>query len=590
MTDPLNDDQAEDHVGPVRIGRRALLTGAAAGAAAIAVSSVVTAGPAKADQATQSAARRRPTGLPAEADAVIKAWAAAPSNHPQIGDWRYAGYGRGLSKPSVPPRVMTATSRGVRADQGVDVSGPLQAALDQLGASGGGVLRLQRGRYVLDKPLFIRDSNVVLQGAGKDQTTLYFSRPLNESVANTNGAWSWTGGQIFFIARERFARSSAVNWNYGAAGGGPGTESWLPGNPLTAVAPALRGTDVLVVDDSSKVPVGQMVLLEVDNPADYRLLREIAGDIAGAYNYDWAKRAARIAPPPTLDDFATWTWPVVVTEVLSSRTVRIEQPLRLTIHRGMGARLRPVGPTVSNSGVEDLTIENKLLPQTTHNINPGSNGVCFQAVHDCWARNIHVLNADVAFAMTAAKSCHLSGISAGGRSLHHFVACRVLSHDNLVEDFTLENFTIPAVPGSYLHGINVEGFSSGNVYRRGTMSTGTFDSHRQLPFENLRTDITITNKDAIPGGATDAGPYFGARTVHWGIKVTNNQNLCMDISDIAPRSVTVGITGLTSPGSVLGARLPDFPGDLESERIAFGTDLGRSKDLLDLQRTLVPIT
>ena len=91
-------------------------------------------------------------------------------------------------------------------------------------------------------------------------------------------------------------------------------------------------------------------------------------------------------------------------------------------------------------------------------------------------------------------------------------------------------------------------------------------------------------------GATHAGPYFGARTVHWGVHVTNDQDPCMDISDIAPRSVTVGITGLASPGSVPGARLPDFPGDLESERIAFGNDLGRAEDLLDLQRDLAPIT
>jgi hypothetical protein len=30
------------------------------------------------------------------------------------------------------------------------------------------------------------------------------------------------------------------------------------------------------------------------------------------------------------------------------------------------------------------------------------------------------------------------------------------------------------------------------------MQTGTFDSHGQMPFENMRTDITVTNKDAVP--------------------------------------------------------------------------------------------
>jgi len=127
---------------------------------------------------------------------------------------------------------------------------------------------------------------------------------------------------------------------------------------------------------------------------------------------------------------------------------------------------------VHDSGVEHLTIENDLRPQTVHNENPGSNGVCLQAVHNCWANDIHVVNADVAFSMTYAKSCTVSDVSAGGRSLHHFTITRECSHDKLIEDFTLEEFTIPAVEGSYLHGISVEGLSSGNVWRRGTLITG----------------------------------------------------------------------------------------------------------------------
>jgi hypothetical protein len=245
---------------------------------------------------------------------------------------------------------------------------------------------------------------------------------------------------------------------------------------------------------------------------------------------------------------------------------------------------------VHDSGVEGLTIENALRAQTTHNDHPGSNGMCFQAVHDCWASDVHVLNADVAFSMTSAKSCTLSDVSAGGRSLHHFTITRAQSHDNLVEDFVLEDFTIPATPGSYLHGINVEQLSSGNVWRRGTMHTGTFDSHRGLPFENLRTDITLVNKDAVPGGAFDAGPLFGARTVHWGIDVLSDESLCMDITDVAPRSLTAGITGPAEPGSRLRGVPANayFLGDLQSQRVAFGVDLGSSRDLLELQRAMVP--
>ncbi|UGQ11172.1 hypothetical protein LO772_30935 [Yinghuangia sp. ASG 101] len=480
-------------------------------------------------------------------------------------------------EPRATGSVVQARALGIHPGRQDDVSGKLQAALDDLAAAQGGVLELDAGRYVLDDPLFIHGSGVVLRGAGKASTTLFFTRPLRDSIhANTN--WSWTGGQIYFTSRERLAASAAENWDWGT------NECWLAGPELTRLAPAARGTDVLIVDDTGPITPGEMVLLEVSDPPgpDNRLLREMAGDVAGARTYDWATRAPRL-------NGTTWTWPVVVTEVLSARTVRIEQPLRVSLHPETPARLRSLGPTVHDSGVEDLTIENTLLTQTTHNINPGSNGVCFHAVHDCWATDIHVLNADVAFSMTAAKSCTLTGISAGGRSLHHFTVTRAASHDNLVQDFELEEFTVPAVPGSYLHGINVEWLSSGNVWRRGTLRTGTFDSHRAMPFENLRTDITVANTNAVPGGALDAGPFFGARTVHWGIHVTTDETLCMDITDTAPRSLTAGITGVSKPGSRLRGAGIDFEGDLESERLAFGTDLGPGRDLLGLQRALLPI-
>jgi hypothetical protein len=121
------------------------------------------------------------------------------------------------------------------------------------------------------------------------------------------------------------------------------------------------------------------------------------------------------------------------------------------------------------------------------------------------------------------------------------------------------------------------------------MHTGTFDSHRQLPFENLRTAITLTNKDAVPGGALDGGPYFGARTVNWGINVTNGNNLCVDITDMAPSSLTAGITGLKVRGSILPRVGLDFEEPLGSDAIAFGEDLGPLRDLLEVQRDIAPI-
>jgi hypothetical protein len=514
--------------------------------------------------------------LPRDVRDLLDAWCSSPSTHPIMGDWRRVGYRRGAPLPQHPGPTVEASRVGIPAGDPRDVSRRLQSALDELGASGGGVLQLDSGRYLLEQPLFVHDSNVVLRGAGKQATTLFFPRPLAESV-HPGTFWSWTGGQIFFTSRERLATSMAHGWER--------DEGWLAGATLATVTPAARGAEVLDLDDTSALTPGDMVLLEVaDGPgANHRMLREMGGDVEGALAYPW---------DTTLLHDVVWTWPVVIDEVLGPRRARLQQPLRITLHPETTARIRELGPTVHDSGVEGLTIENGLRVQTTHNENPGSNGVCFQAVHDCWATDVHVLNADVAFSMTSAKSCTLSGITAGGRSLHHFTISRTHSHDNLVEDFVLEDFTVPAAPGSYLHGINVEVLSSGNVWRSGTMHTGTFDSHRGLPFENLRTNITLVNKDAVPGGAFDAGPLFGARTVHWGIDVLSGETMCMEVTDVAPRSLTAGITGLAEPGSRLRG-VPSnayFLGELHSERLAFGVDLGGNRDLLDLQRAMLPIT
>lgn len=514
--------------------------------------------------------------LPGDLEAILAAWRASPSTHPLMGDWRRVGYRRGARPPHAAGPTIAASSLGIHPDRPDDSSGALQGALDEIGTSGGGVLQLDAGRYSLERPLFVHHSHVALRGAGAHATTLFFSRPLAESV-HDNAFWSWTGGQVFFIARERLASSMARGWGWRE-----GDEGWLAGETLGTVAPTARGSDVLEIDDIATLEPGAMVLLEVTDDADHRMLREMGGDVEGVIAYPWDTTSLA---------GAVWTWPVVITEMLGTRHAHLEQPLRIAIHPETRARLRALGPTVHDSGVEGLTIENSVRVQTTHNENPGSNGVCFQAVHDCWASDVHVVNADVAFSMTSAKSCTLSGISAGGRSLHHFTITRTQSHDNLIEDFVLEDFTVPAVPGSWLHGINVEVLSSGNVWRRGTMHTGTFDSHRGLPFENLRTHITLVNKDAVPGGAFDAGPLFGARTVHWGIEVLSGETMCIEVSDVAPRSLTAGITGLPEPGSRL-RNVPSnayFLGDLESERLAFGVDLGDARDLLDLQRSMCPI-
>ncbi|MEU8148114.1 glycosyl hydrolase family 28-related protein [Nonomuraea sp. NPDC048901] len=546
---------------PFTLSRRALIGGVAA-VPALPLS------PAKAET-------RAPQGDTSAA--LLEEWAAAEGGHPLVPDIARAGYRLG-ARPPRPRVVAKVTDFGARADGTTDCAAAFNAAVRAAGERGGGAVLVPGGTYLLSSPVFMHWSNVVLRGAGRDSTILRFTRTLDDGYrparqSNGNSRWSWSGGQVWFIAAERRARSESEDY--------AGTEGWLLGDTLAEVGAASRGQRTLLVSDTSKLRAGDLVVLECDNPPDATLLKHLAGDIPGTRSYDWPSRAPQLVTGSggQYIQYALLQWPVRIEAVLGTRLVRLAQPIRYDLRPGWPARLRALGPTVHDSGVEDLTIRNDLVPMTAHNKHPGSNGVCFQAVHDCWARDVRVENCDLGFGFTTAKSNTLTRVAVGGRSAHHSFACRMQSHDNLVDDFEIEAFTVPVPAGAVHHGLNLEGLSSGNVWRRGTMAEGTFDSHRALPFENARTNITLVNNGRV-GGSAASGPLFGARIAHWNIRVTSGSPYAITIADVAPRSLTIGVQGTTGTAGELA---PDFTGDLENLLADHGTR-PRVTDLYTAQR------
>ena len=514
------------------------------------------------------------------AQRLLAEWASAPGAHPYLGDFRHAGYRRGGATPH--PRVVAHVKHyGARGDGVTDDAPAFNAAVRAAGEAGGGTVLIQPGTYRLSSPIFMHWSGVVLRGASPERTVLYFDRPLKEGyrdnwqAAKNQDRWSWAGGQIWVIPEPVLRKLEAEEWL--------GTEGWIPGAELASVAAAPRGATDLSVSSTAGLRAGQMVLLETTNPADASLLRHLAGDTTGASAYNWPAKAPQLVPGTSgfYPQYGTLQWPVRIQEVLDATTVRLSQPVKHDLSPAWPSVLRELGPAVTEVGVERLTIRNKVLPQTKHNQNPGSNGVHFQAAHDCWASQVRVENVDVGFGLTGAKSISMTDVTVAGRASHHPFVIRMQSHDNLISDFTIEPFTVPLGAGAIVHGLNAEGLSSGNVYRSGTMAEGTFDSHRALPFENLRTDITLVNTGGV-GGSAQSGPYFGARTTNWGVTITSGRPYAVCLGDIAPRSVTVGVQGASKDTSQLPA---DFPGGRAALQSL--TDLApvRPRDLYLAQRS-----
>lgn len=127
-------------------------------------------------------------------------------------DFSYAGYHRGeVPIPTNQENTVDVTGAPYNADNTgmTDATAAIQAAINQVQADGGGVVFLPAGTYTLsvaddsNEALRISASNVVLRGAGKDQTFL-----LNETVEMRSKR---------IIRVEAF---SGVNWD-----GGPRDEA-----------------------------------------------------------------------------------------------------------------------------------------------------------------------------------------------------------------------------------------------------------------------------------------------------------------------------------------------------------------------------
>ncbi len=87
--------------------------------------------------------------------------------------------------PEFPERLFVATEHGVKGDSLTDNREALQAIIDRAGEAGGGIVFLPPGAYRVDDTVQLRE-HVVLRGAGRDATTLFFG-----GVAHEKKRCSW---------------------------------------------------------------------------------------------------------------------------------------------------------------------------------------------------------------------------------------------------------------------------------------------------------------------------------------------------------------------------------------------------------------
>ncbi|MFB6852983.1 glycoside hydrolase family 55 protein [Streptomyces sp. NPDC056341] len=529
---------------------------------------------------------RAATAQSGEVPPIWREFTRTPYAHPQIPYVGRAGYRAGR-QGFARPRVVADVVRdyGARPDGSADAAPAINRALADAGRAGGGTVHLPPGTYRIDDLIRIGHSGVVLRGAGSTRTKLYATRSLTELIGvygsrygGDKSSWSWAGGLIWLCPEDRFRTLTdairAKAWPFEGWTGNKRDE-W---DTLTSVGPATRGSWSVTVTDASRLSRGDLVLLRLADDPGHTLLEHMAGGGPGPEAYFWDDKTK-------LTSYVPYEWPVRIASV-HGRRVTFERPLPLDIRPEWDPRLTTHVGALTGSGVEALTLEAVETPQSQHLLDKGYNGVAFQCAYDCWADDVTVRHVDNGFGLVAASACTLRRTRVAGRGSHHPYFCREGSHDNLVESFTIEQRTVPAPAGTQLHGINVEGLSSYNVWSRGEMEMGTFDSHRGMPFANVRTDITVNN-NGRHGGDASAGPLFGARFTHWNIRVTNQRAGLMRLDGLAPYSATVAVNTVREFDQT---DVPDFTGDLHARLELYGdevSDTVRPRNLYDAQRSSV---
>jgi hypothetical protein len=99
----------------------------------------------------------------------------------RLPDFSFAGYHSGERPlPNLAPGVSVKTF-GAKGD---GVADDTQAFLDALAQVKAGAIEVPPGRYIITRPLEITRSNVVLRGAGPEQSVLFFPTPLNDIKPN----------------------------------------------------------------------------------------------------------------------------------------------------------------------------------------------------------------------------------------------------------------------------------------------------------------------------------------------------------------------------------------------------------------------
>lgn len=278
-----------------------------------------------------------------------------------IQDFSFAGYHAGMKPlPGPVEPVVDVTQPPYNADNTgqVDATEAIQAAIDAVGASGGGTVYLPAGTYLLSvtperrAALIIRHSGVQLRGDGPGATFLRLEthQMQNKDVIRVQGDGDWTRP----TSREQ---RIAVDLTY--------------------------PTQVIPLEGTPQFEVGDWVILTHDTTAQWV----------------WEHNMGDLWPPGQIPG-ATFYRQVIAVDREKNEIV-IDAPIRYYLMRRDNARVYRVGPHVEEVGLADFSIgmvehpgegwggTDYQRPGTAAYDVHGSHVIRFMHAVNSWVQNVH---------------------------------------------------------------------------------------------------------------------------------------------------------------------------------------------------------
>lgn len=406
----------------------------------------------------------------------------------RLPDYSFAGYRSGRAALPELPIVANVKDFGALGDGVADDTAAFESALDAVKA--GGIL-IPRGRYRITRPITIRKPGVVLKGEDRDESILLAGHVPGDCAAPNQGppncAPYQAAAMLQIVGELRGARLAGV------------------------VADARRGERRLQLSSAHSIRPGQFVRLRMKNPADNSLGCHLYA-AAGCLNAERRRwYSGRIVD-----------WAVAV-ERVDGDTVTLVRPLRLDVRGHWSPEIWSFEPSVQESGIENVTVQFSGAPYAGHNREQGHYAVFIRDAYNCWIRGVTIIDGDRGIevrggyntieAVTLRTRARAPKSTANVFATGHYglSAAGPRSQDNLFVDSRLETV--------FVHNLSVASFANGNVFSRITSPRAHLDHHGGGPYENLFTEIDLTENavDLFKSGGNRADEPNGPRTTLWNV-------------------------------------------------------------------------